>query len=69
MMDQIKIYKSSPDNKDSPKAQDPTTVVTYNKMAPTLEGGNSTKIGGMWIHKYDKLQMNPTGKIITRNKE
>ena len=43
MMDQIKISKSSPCKKDSPKAQDPTTVVPANKKAPPLEGGNSTK--------------------------
>ena len=36
-----------------PKAQDPTTVVLANNKAPTLEGGNSTKIGGMWNLKND----------------
>ena len=34
-MDQIKIQKSSPDKKDSPKYQNPTTVVTdKNKDTP-----------------------------------
>ena len=47
MMDQIKISKSSPDKKDSPKSQDTTTVVPANKKSPPLEGGHSTKIGGM----------------------
>ena len=47
MMDQIKISKSSPDKKDSQKAQDTTTVVPANKKSPPMEGGHSTKIGGM----------------------
>ena len=42
---QNQIY--SPDKMDSPKAQYPTNVVPANKKAPPLEGGNSTKIGGM----------------------
>ena len=33
MMGQIKISKSSPDNKDSSKAQDPTTVAPSKKKA------------------------------------
>ena len=33
MMDQIKIYKYSPEKKDSPKSQGPTTVVPANKRA------------------------------------
>ena len=41
MMDQIKISKSSPDKKDSPKDQDPTTMVPANNKAPPLEGGDS----------------------------
>ena len=36
MMDQIKIYKSSPDKKYSPKAQYFTTLVLDNKKAPPL---------------------------------
>ena len=47
MMDQVKISKSSPDKKDSPKSQDPATVVPANKKAPSLKGGHSKKIGGM----------------------
>ena len=43
MMDQIKMPKSSQDKTDSPKEQDPTTVVLANKKAPPLEGGNLTK--------------------------
>ena len=37
----------------SPKAQDYTTVVPYNKKSPQLEGGHSTKIGGMWTLKHE----------------
>ena len=40
MMDQIKTSKSSPENKDSPKAQDKTTVVPAKNKAPPLEGGH-----------------------------
>ena len=42
--DQIKIYKSSPENKDSPKDQDTKTVVLDNNKAPPLEGGHSRKM-------------------------
>ena len=34
MMDQINISKSSPDQKDSPKAQDPTTLVPSYRRVP-----------------------------------
>ena len=53
IMDHIKISKYSPDKKDSPKAQDNTTVVPANKKSPPLEGGHSTKIDGMWTLKHD----------------
>ena len=53
MMDQIKMPKSSPDKKDTPKDQDPTTVVPANKKSPQLEGGHSTKIGGIWNLKHE----------------
>ena len=53
MMDQIKIQKLSLNKKDSPKNQDPTTLVPANKKAPKLEGGHSTEIGGMWTLKHD----------------
>ena len=53
MMDQIKILKSSTYKKDSPKDQNTTTVVPANKKYPSLEGGHSTKIGGMWTLKHD----------------
>ena len=47
IMDQMKISKLSPYKKDSPKYHDPTTLVPDNKNSPPLEGGCSTKIGGM----------------------
>ena len=53
MMGQIKFSKSSPYNKDSPKAQYPTTVVLSNKKVPPLEGGHYTQIGGMWNVKHE----------------
>ena len=53
MMDQIKIYKSSPENKDSTQSQDPTTAVPANKKSPLLEGCTSIKIGGIWNLKHE----------------
>ena len=42
-MDQMKISKSSLDNKDSPKDQYTTTVVSDYKKAPPLQSVYSTK--------------------------
>ena len=53
MMDQIKISKSAPEKKDSPKAQYITTVVPDNKKDPPLEGGHFTKNGGIWTLKHE----------------
>ena len=53
MMDQIKTSKYSQDKRDKKKAQYPTTVVPANNMSPPLEGGNPTKIGGMWNLKHE----------------
>ena len=53
MMDQIKITRSSPNQKDSPKAQDSTTMVPDNKRDPPMYSGNSTKNSGMWTLKHD----------------
>ena len=44
IMDHINISKYSPYQKDSPKAQDTTTVVPANRRAPPLDGGHSTKM-------------------------
>ena len=52
-MDQIKIPKYSPENKDSQKSQDTTTVVLANKRYPTLEGGHDMEIGSMWTLKHE----------------
>ena len=51
--DQIKTLKTSLTYKDSPKPLDTTTVVKDNKKATLLDGGKSTKIGGMWILKHE----------------
>ena len=53
MMDQNKNSGSSPDKKDSPKAQDNNTVVLSNKKAQSLECGHSTKNVGMWNIKHE----------------
>ena len=44
---QINTMSSSPTQKDTSTPPDPTTMVPDNRRAPPLEGGNSTKIGGM----------------------
>ena len=51
--DQIKMQKSSRENKNSPKAQDTTTVVPDNDKAPPFEGGNSANSGGIWNLKHE----------------
>ena len=38
---------------DLPKARDPTTLVPPNNKATPLEGGNYTKICGMWTLKHN----------------
>ena len=55
IMDQLKFSNSSPDGMDSPKAQQPNTTVPDNKQSRPLEGGNSTRIGGMWTLKHDTI--------------
>ena len=49
----IQNQNSSPDKMDSPKAQDPTTLVLDNNKASPLEGVHSTKVVGMWTLKND----------------
>ena len=41
--------------KNSPKAQDLTTVVPSNKRGPPLKGGHYTTVGGMWILKHETI--------------
>ena len=64
MIDQIKISKSPPENKDSPKDQNTTTVVLANKKAPPLEGGYSRRIGGMWNIKHEISSPKPYELLI-----
>ena len=47
MMDQAKISKSSPAQKDALTPPELTITVQTNKKAPPLEGGTSENIGGM----------------------
>ena len=51
--DYISTLKNLPTQKDSPKAQDPTSVVPNNRRAPQLGGGHSKEIGGMWALKHE----------------
>ena len=44
---------SSPTQKDTSTPLDPTTVVPVNRWDSPLEGGHSTKIGGMWTLKHE----------------
>ena len=53
MMDHINMLKYSPTQSYSPKPQDPTTAILDNRRYPPLEGGHSTKIGGMWNLKHE----------------
>ena len=52
-MDQTNISKSSPTQKDTSTHPYPTTVVPTDRRAPPLQGGQSTKIGGMWTIKHE----------------
>ena len=45
-MDQIKMFTSEPYQKDSPKAQDITTVVSVNNKHTTLDEGHKKN----WWH-------------------
>ena len=65
MMDQINISKSSSDQKDWQKAQDPSTVVPANRRASTLDSGNSTKQCGMWNLKH-KINAPELHKILIK---
>ena len=52
-IDHINTLKSSPTQKDPQKSPDPTTMVPANRRDPPLDGGQYTKIGGMWNFKHD----------------
>ena len=53
LSDQINKSNQINTMSSSPTPPDPTTMVPANRRAPSLEGGNSTKIGGMWTLKHD----------------
>ena len=53
MMDQTNISKFSLARKDTSNHPDPITTVPANRRAPQLDGGHSTKIGGMWTLKHE----------------
>ena len=50
---QLNTLVSSQTQKDTSNPQEPTTVVPDTKRDPPLDGGNFTKIGGMWTLKYE----------------
>ena len=50
---QINNLESSQTQKDPPKYLSSTTVVSSNRRAPPLEGGQSMKIGGIWTLKHE----------------
>ena len=52
-MGQMNISKSSPNQKDSHKIEDPTNVVLAKSRAPALYGGHSIKNCDMWTLKHD----------------
>ena len=53
MMDQTNNSKLSPAHKDTLTPPNPTTLVPATRRDPTLYGGHSTKIGGMWTLKHE----------------
>ena len=53
IMNHNNIPKSSPTQKDKSTPPEPNTVVLANRRAPLLEGGQSTKIGGMRTLKHE----------------
>ena len=53
IMDQINTFKSFPTHNYSPKTPEPTNVVPTTRRDTPSDGGQSTKIGGMWTLKHD----------------
>ena len=51
--DQLNTIAYSPTYKDTSNPPDATIMVLDNRRAPPLDGGHSTKIGGMWTLKYE----------------
>ena len=52
-MVQMEMYKPPKENRYSPKDEYPTTVVPDKMRDPPLDGGHSTKIGGIWTLKHE----------------
>ena len=52
-MDQTNNSELSPAQKNTSNPTDPTTVVPANRRDTPLDGGHSTKIGGMWNIKHE----------------
>ena len=52
LLEQIMVHNhnSSPENVDSPRAQDPDTMVPSKKKYPSLEGGKYVN----WWHMYSQ---------------
>ena len=50
---QINTMSPSPTQNDTSTPPDPTTAVPAHRRDPPLEGGHSTKIGGMWTLKHE----------------
>ena len=50
---QINTMSSSSTQNDTLTPTDPTTMVLSNRRDPPLEGGQYTKIGGMWTLKHE----------------
>ena len=50
---QLNTLAYSPTYKDTSNPPDATTMLLDNRRAPPLDGGHSTKIGGMWTLKHE----------------
>ena len=67
IMDQIKFFKSSPDKKVSPKAQDPTTAVPANKNSPPLKHIYSEKLVASVISNMRSAHQNDMNSSSRQN--
>ena len=65
MMDHTNHSKLSPSQKDTLTPPDPTTVVLTNSRDLPLDGGHSTKIGGMWTLKL-KISSQKFHKLLIK---
>ena len=53
MMDQTNNSELSPSQKYTLTPLEPNNLVLSNRRDPPLDGGDSTKIGGMWTLKHE----------------